>query len=219
MDVRDTTEEIIMNNFIVPVTKSPHSDNVSIEVFVVDRVNDVIVPVDVVMELDDGGDSDGKKQKSIVYIRQDATTTTNEGDESSDKVEVEYLLKLKVEDSAKLYDLQYIMDAKVLPEKDDDNDDDEEEKEDNKRHAPIIAEFLQNKGCENLRAFGKKGDNGLLFKIQVPLSIYSSTSPVDHVVDVVAAWACGHEAVTLTHSVEFRPLLTRNDTCSSTSTV
>lgn len=28
--------------------------------------------------------------------------------------------------------------------------------------------------------------------------------------DVVAGWACGHETVTLTHSIEFHPLLDNN---------
>eukprot|EP00551_Chaetoceros_affinis_P015793 CAMPEP_0203705320 /NCGR_PEP_ID=MMETSP0091-20130426/49477_1 /ASSEMBLY_ACC=CAM_ASM_001089 /TAXON_ID=426623 /ORGANISM="Chaetoceros affinis, Strain CCMP159" /LENGTH=282 /DNA_ID=CAMNT_0050580691 /DNA_START=30 /DNA_END=878 /DNA_ORIENTATION=+ len=229
VDVRDTTEEVIMHNLIVPATNSPHGDHVQIEVFAFDRVKNTVYPIDTVMELDGsaGAGSNGKKRQSVIYIKQDdavATAATTEGnEEDSDVLTFEYLLKLKVEDSAGLSNLEYIMDAKILPEKDDEGEDIEKEGSTNESggEAGMNAEFLHKQGCENLRAFGKKGDNGLFFKIRLPTSIYSNDNADDsnvHGVDVVAAWACGHEAVTLTHSIEFRPLIVRNDTCSSTTT-
>ena len=74
----------------------------------------------------------------------------------------------------------------------------------------IDAQFLYKQGCQNKRAHGKKGDDGLHLKIQFNTTTTSTTAKTKSFknelgVDVVAGWACGHEAVTLTHAIEFRP--------------
>jgi hypothetical protein len=220
VDLRDTKEEVIMNNFIVPVNESSHADDVQIEVFeVYDSADskgseETLRPVDIIVE---------QSGKRVVYIdnlqhgkecKQRSSISMEDDDE---KITIEYVLKLNVKEEAKLYDLQYVMDAKSLPEseEEDDNTDVEIDNDEESHLQPqIIAQFNRRNGCDNMRGYGKEGDNGLTLKIQVPSSIYDNPDLIDsNIVDVVAGWACGHEAVTLTYNIEFRPRI--NNSCTS----
>lgn len=222
VDLRDTKEEVIMNNLIVPVNESSYADHVQIEVFeVYDSTTDsevsekVLHPVNVVVE------QSGKRVVYIDILQHGEECTQIRSSSMEDEAEVitiEYVLKLNVKEEARLYDLQYVMDAKLLPEseKDDDNVDGKNDYDEESKFQPpkIKAHFNHRSGCNNLRGYGKEGDNGLALKIQVPSSIYDYPDLVDsNMVDVVAGWACGHEAVTLTYNIEFR--LRINDSCMS----
>ena len=196
VDIRDTTDEIIMHQFIVPVTRTPHADDVYIEVFQFNSITQETNEVDAVVKYDD----EGRKEKSIVYI-------DIPEEENYDQKIVEYVLKLEVRKEAGLYDLQYVMDAMILPELDEDDDEDESKRtidEGNEDTPRMKAAFTHRNGCDNLRAYGRKRDSDLKLKIQIPAGVLSSGDVDSQGVEVVTAWACGHEAVTLTHAVEFR---------------
>lgn len=186
-ELRDTESEIIMNNLIKPVSESPHGDDVSIELYDETTMNPI--------EIKKVGD------KRIVYI-EDFTKHS-----PSEKIVLSFLLKLNVKDNPALGDLQYIMDAQVFPEL----DEDEVDKLDGSE-ARMTAEFTRNRGCRNMRAYGRKGDKGLSFHIEIPASVFALSDIKEHSVDVVAGWACGHEAVTLTESIEFRPFVNDDQT-------
>lgn len=182
VDLRDTETEVIMNNLIKPASDSPHGDDVSIELYDETTMSPI--------EIKKVGD------KRIVYIED---FTKNSQDE---KVVLSFLLKLNVKDIPELGDLQYVMDAKVFPEL----DEDELDKLDG-TESRMTAEFTHSRGCRNWRAHGRKGDRGLSFNIGIPASLFSQSDIKEHSIDVVAGWACGHEAVTLTESIEFRPFI------------
>lgn len=112
-----------------------------------------------------------------------------------------YTLKL-VTAGADVPDLQYIMDVKIDPELNDDQIQNLDGTEDR-----FQAKFLSSvKGCHDYRASGRKGDKGLKLNVVLPPSVSDSSISIDgHSVDVVAAWACGHEAITLTESIRVLP--------------
>ena len=98
-----------------------------------------------------------------------------------------------------LKDLQYVMDAVIFPESDG-----EELHEGNEERMTVQFTSLT-RGCGDKRAHGRKNDDGLIIELTVPSSTFNA--PDDTFVDVVAGWACGHEAVTLTHPVQFIPVV------------
>lgn len=112
-----------------------------------------------------------------------------------------YTLKLNTA-GANVQDLQYIMDVKIDPELDDDQIQKLDGKEDR-----FQAKFLSPvKGCHDYRASGRNGDKGLKLNIVLPPSVSDSSKSLDgHSIDIVAAWACGHEAITLTESIRVLP--------------
>lgn len=112
-----------------------------------------------------------------------------------------YTLKL-VTQGANVPDLQYIMDVEIEPHLDDDQIQKLDGTEDR-----FQAKFVSSvKGCHNYRASGKRGDKGLKLNVVLPPSISDSSISIDgHSVDIVAAWACGHEAITLTESIRVLP--------------
>jgi len=59
-------------------------------------------------------------------------------------------------------------------------------------------------GCSGSRTYGRLGDEGHTFKLLIPPSAVVQANP-ERGVDVVAGWARGKEAVTLTHSIVFLP--------------
>lgn len=182
LDIRDTESEVIMNNLIQSPDKSPHGNDVSIELYDAEAMKPI--------EIKNVGD------KRIVYI-EDFTKNTG-----VEKAMMRFVLKLNVKDHPDLGDLQYVMDAKVLPELDEEALDKLDGTE-----ARMTAEFPRKSGCRKLRSHGRKGDSGLEFKVGIPASVFSLDNVHEHAVDVVAGWACGHEAVTLTQPIEFRPLI------------
>lgn len=187
IDIRDTKEEVVMNNLINPVHESPHANDVYIEVYDVDRKT----PIQIEMIGD----------KRVVYIHEDLTSSGDFG--RNDMVFMNLLLKLNVKDVPELGDLQYVMDAKVFP-------DEEERGKDANSELTMTAEFPKKSGCNKMRAYGRKGDSGLSFQVGIPSALFSSKNNAytgKTAIDVVAGWACGHEAVTLTHSIEFRPFI------------
>merc|ERR1712154_546458 len=106
------------------------------------------------------------------------------------------------------------------------DEDEEEEKENEEASNTIEGYFTRRAGCyKDMRAHGKKGDNGVTMKLQVPSSLFQEVAAkkkncshndeeeYEHKVDVVAGWATNHEAVTLTYSIEFRPRV--QGSCSS----
>lgn len=126
-------------------------------------------------------------------------TTTNSEFGQDQKWTAEYLVKLKID--ADLKDLQYVMDLKVAPELDDDELDKLTGDE-----ARMQARFTSvNKGCRDWRSHGRGNDDGLTLEIAVPSSVFDLENVSDHSVDLVAVWACGHEAIQLTHSIAFVP--------------
>ena len=179
--VRDASE-VVMNNFITPVDQSSHP-NVSIELY--DEDNNSLVEA-----IEEGS---GRK---VVYI-EDQRETSDFGHDQ--KLTKKYIAKLKLDDDLK--DLQYVMDLKVTPELDDD-----ELKKLTGEEARMQAKFTSSsKGCSDYRAFGRGRDGGLHFEIAVPSSVYDLKDFSDHTVDLVAVWACGHEAITLTQPIVFLP--------------
>jgi hypothetical protein len=182
LDIRDTESEVIMNNLIQSAEKSPHGNDVSIELYDAETMTPI--------EIKNVGD------KRIVYVED---FTKNGGVE---KATMKFVLKLNVKDDPELGDLQYVMDAKVLPELDEEALDKLDGTE-----ARMTAEFPRKSGCRKLRSHGRKGDNGLELKVGIPASVFLLDNVHEHAVDVVAGWACGHEAVTLTQPIEFRPLV------------
>jgi len=195
IELRDTKTEVIMNNLIIPVQESSHGEN-DVRIKVLDELT-MEVPTGLVVK---------GAGKTVVYIPKSEESDSNEGSSSK----ASFRLILEVDENAKLYDLQYVMDAKVFPELD------EEEMDilDTAFEATINrikAHFPSRKsGCDKSRSFGKKGDAGVVLDVQIPHSLYSPQLEEQYV-DVVAGWACGHEAVTLTHSIEFRPLVDGGD--------
>ena len=182
-ELRDTESEVIMNQLITPYSKSPHPNDVSIELYDEETMEAI--------EIKKVGD------KRIVYL-EDFTQHS-----ISDKIMLHFVLKLNVNENNKaLGDLQYVMDAIVYPELEEEELDKLDGTEDR-----FTAEFTRNRGCRNMRAYGRKGDKGLTMQLGIPASIFSLENVKDHYVDVVAGWACGHEAVTLTESIEFRPFV------------
>ena len=180
VDLRDTKTEIIMNNYIKAPEDSPHGNDVVIELYNKETKDQIEIKKD--------------NGKNIVYIE-------DFRESGAEKVMLPFLLKLKVADHPDLGDLQYVMDAKVLPE----IDEDEPEKAAELSSKPrLTAEFTRSKGCENQRAHGRKNDKGLTLNVSIPASIFASSDVNEQAVDVVAGWACGHEAVTLTESIQFR---------------
>ncbi len=179
VDIRDTETEIIMNNHITPYTDSPHGKDVSIELYDKSTMKQIEIKKD----------NDGKN--NIVYIE-------DFRESGADSVVLPFQLKLHVVDNPELGDLQYVMDAKVFPEMDDE--------EEGGGVPRMKAEFTHSHGCDKSRANGRKGDNGLTVNVSIPASIFSLSNVKDQAVDVVAGWACGHEAVKLTESIQFRPM-------------
>jgi hypothetical protein len=112
-----------------------------------------------------------------------------------------YTLKLNTA-GVDVQDLQYIMDVKIDPELDDDQIQKLNGKEDR-----FQAKFLSPvKGCHDYRASGRNRDKGLKLNVVLPPSVYDSSKSLDeHSIDIVAAWACGHEAITLTESIRVLP--------------
>lgn len=110
---------------------------------------------------------------------------------------------LKLATASNLPDLQYIMDVRVEPLLDDDQIQHLDGTE-----ARFQAKFLSPaRGCRDYRAHGRRGDKGLQLLVNLPPSVYeSSFDPLEHhSVNIVSAWACGHEAITLTQSIHLMP--------------
>lgn len=126
---------------------------------------------------------DGRR---LVYVEE---TSKNE----------KYILRLITHPSLK--DLQYVMDVMVLPELDEDED---EKKADNDRMQGKFNGVTT--GCNDSRAHGRAfNDVGLELEINIPSSLFSVKGGVENSVEVVAVWACGHEAITLTYPIFFLP--------------
>lgn len=210
-----------MNQFIVPYSQSPYP-NVSMEVFqshhdhggenqdlsISDpRSGDSIVPVvftaggnEILIERrhlpsQSGAQYREKKQSEVAH---DSISTTT----------LEFHVKLKIDDSD-LKDLQYVMDVMVTPDTTQDEEEKYEQGHDepmNSRGDRIQAKFLSStSGCQNTRVYGRGSDaKWELLQISIPNSIFESEHVREHSVDLVAGWACGHEAVTLTQSIVFR---------------
>ncbi len=219
VEIRDTKEEIIMHNFITPVKESPHANNVSIEVYekLATSEKDSFTrrgPMDIETEYD----TSGQKTMNVIYIeKNEVDGGPNESQQEVKVTSREYILKLAVNEEASLHDLQYVMDVKILPdleEVDDELSRTSAEKLVYEGHR-MHAELTQRNGCDNLRAFGRKGDDGLSLKIVVPSPLYSMQNSAR--VNIVAGWACGHEAVTLTYPLEFRPKIEEDapESCGS----
>mmetsp|Transcript_6247 Transcript_6247/g.9068 ORF Transcript_6247/g.9068 Transcript_6247/m.9068 type:complete len:323 (-) Transcript_6247:78-1046(-) len=120
----------------------------------------------------------------------------------TEKIRLQYTLQLIVPPDLK--DLQYVMDMQMHPEA----DEDEIEMEDKKESDTMLnADFTSSRrGCKNKRAYGRRGDEGLDFQIEVaPIDPIISLDGVEEQwVEVVTGWACGHEAVTLTQPIYFK---------------
>mmetsp|Transcript_9874 Transcript_9874/g.10939 ORF Transcript_9874/g.10939 Transcript_9874/m.10939 type:complete len:371 (+) Transcript_9874:204-1316(+) len=190
-DIRDTTE-VVMNSFIVPFSDSAHADHVHIQML--DKNNDMQpVPFD-------------NSHDNVIYIEESDLDLIG----SESELTFEYVLKLNVNPDAKLYDLQYVMDVQISPILDD-----EEIEQLDGTETRLKAEFTYNKGCYNMRAYGRNvpDDKGLELIVQIPKSIFTSQEiqMEEHYIDIVAGWACGHEPVTLTQNIRIKPVKSRKD--------
>ncbi len=190
--LRDPSE-VIMNNKIVPYEQSS-TPNVKVELYEKDSGT--------LMDLQN---VDGK---NTIYI-DDFTKQSDFGQD--EKWSQTYIVKLNYDaHREELHDLQYVMDIKVFPELDDDQLDKLDGSE-----TRIQAEFTSGiTGCHNYRASGRGNDDGLELKITIPSSVFqlNEANIADHKADVVAGYACGHEAVVLTQSIIFKPRLAHRTT-------
>eukprot|EP00979_Chaetoceros_neogracilis_P001664 scaffold303_cov285-Chaetoceros_neogracile.AAC.8 len=200
VSLRDTTE-VVMNNFIVTHEQSSEP-NVSIELF--DQDSNLIITKDDGDHDGGDGDRDGIHiNKRVVYIEDLFTADkTSDFGQRELKWSGKITAKLNLE-GTDLKDVQYIMDLKVSPELEDDVihkiTDDE---------TRMQARFLSSSsGCNEYRAHGRGNDNGLTFQVGFPSSVFNLNNVEENSVDLVAGWATGHAAVTLTQSIVFR---TRN---------
>ena len=173
-----------MNNFIVAVENSAHP-NVSIDLFDIDH-NPILLQTD----------SSGRK---VLYIPEDSSA-------KEPILKRRYLAQINVPeaDAADLRDLQYIMDLRVSPEL----DDDEIRKLTGEETRMQVRFTSPSKGCDDYRAHARNGkDEFLELEVAIPSSVFElkDLANGDHSVSLVAGWACGHEAVTLTHPIIFLP--------------
>lgn len=186
VELRDTTE-VIMNAHIrqpPPQHIEEDSTNVFIQVFDLDAKLEVHVNTTIVHQ-------DGLLRR-IIYFKVDSTVErlTN----------IKYSLKLIA--PPRLQGLQYVMDAitttpdppteptaaVVVPQQ------------------RVRGKFMRSPvvGCSGSRVYGRLGAEGHTFKLLIPPSAVVRENP-ERGVDVIAGWACGKEAVTLTHSIVFLP--------------
>jgi len=181
LNLRDPTE-VIMGFEIVPYSNMSRKD-------VLLRVWNTETGEEIKLQNIDGGKHD------IIYV----SSANGEMKAPKESFNVEYTIQLIVPPD--LNDLQYVMDIDNLPLSD--SEDGERETHD----QAIEAEFTSaSRGCQNKRAHGKKGDNGLGINIVVrPLILSQSSNPDEFAVNVVSGWALGYEAVKLTHSITFLP--------------
>jgi hypothetical protein len=224
IDIRDPTE-VVMNHFIVPFAQSSHPNDVSIQVYQYPNNKDVggsggDNQEDVLSLLTESSASSLSSAPQTVYMMDTGVYDKEEEEENND-VMLEYFVKLKVADPD-LKDLQYVFDVKVTPEE-------EEEVTREEPHSNgdrIQAKFLSPSnysGCGGTRIHGRANDSyktGAKLQIIIPFSIFANLKKHDiqheHSVDLVAGWACGHEAVTLTQSIVFRPQTAFSSLSSST---
>lgn len=231
IDIRDPTE-VVMNHFIVPFAQSSHPNDVSIQVYQypnnkhIDSGNGGDNQEDVLSLLTESSTLSLSSEPQTVYMMDTGVyNNKEEEEENNNDVILEYFVKLKVADPD-LKDLQYVFDVKVTPE---------EEEEEVTRENPhsngdrIRAKFLSPSnysGCGDTRIHGRANDSyktGAKLQIIIPFSIFANLKKHDiqheHSVDLVAGWACGHEAVTLTQSIVFRPQRAFSSLSSSSSEI
>ena len=176
-----------MGHYIAPFDKSPHKDQVYIQVLDQDS-KELIGVIDEV-----GG-------KNVIYLDARKYEENEEGSAT-----YKFLLKLNVE-TDELKDFQYVMDAKTLPEIYDEDDDVlvHDNELDDDVEMTMKPQFLSYRnGCSGHRGYGVKGDAGLEFQITVPSSIRKSKNETVVGVNLVAGYACGREAVVLTKPIFF----------------
>jgi len=199
--LRDTTE-VVMNNFIVSHEQSSHP-SVFIELFDQDS-NLIITEADTedgMGGINTNTNTNKNTNTRVVYIEDfTADITSNFGQEQKNWSR-EFTAKINLQ-GTDLKDVQYVMDLKVSPDLDD-----EIMHKETGEEARIQAKFLSSSaGCNGYRAHGRSNSNanGLKFQLGVPSSIFKLNNVEEHTVDLVAGWATGHEAVTLTQSIVFR---------------
>jgi len=189
-----------MNNFIVAHDQSSHP-SVSIDLYDQDDSINPIITESVTV-------TDGSAGSiSVVYIP-DFSADHQTSDFGQEQIWTrEFTAKLNL-NGADLHDVQYVMDLKVSPELDDDV-----LQKLTGQEARIQARFTSSsKGCNDYRAHGRGNGNGngngndagVKFQLVVPSSVFKLSNANDNSVDLVAGWATGHEAVTLTQSIVFR---------------
>jgi hypothetical protein len=196
--LRDTTE-VVMNNLIVAHDQSSHP-SVSIDLYDQEDDTKPIITESVTVTVTDGSGSDSSPIL-VVYIP-DFTADHQASDFGNEQIWTrEFTAKLNL-NGADLHDVQYVMDIKVSPELDDDV-----LQQLTGQEARIQARFISSsKGCNDYRAHGRANakDAGVKFQLVVPSSVFKLSNAADNSVDLVAGWATGHEAVTLTQSIVFR---------------
>eukprot|EP00557_Chaetoceros_sp_GSL56_P003816 CAMPEP_0176498516 /NCGR_PEP_ID=MMETSP0200_2-20121128/12367_1 /TAXON_ID=947934 /ORGANISM="Chaetoceros sp., Strain GSL56" /LENGTH=332 /DNA_ID=CAMNT_0017896737 /DNA_START=96 /DNA_END=1094 /DNA_ORIENTATION=- len=213
IDIRDPSE-VVMNQYIVPFAQSSHP-NVLLQVY---KFNDN--DVDAKQNKEDNYSFHVESSHSTSSEPQTVYMDQHYNGEISNSIIMEYLVKLKVDDE-ELKDLQYVMDVMVTPEVPEDEEEVELTKSQGEQ-SRIQARFLSsynNIGCGDKRIHGRGNENrGAKLQIIIPLSIFDSENDInEHSVDLVAGWACGHEAVTLTQSIVFRPQTSSLSSSSSSS--
>ena len=196
--LRDTTE-VVMNNFIVAHDQSSHP-SVSIDLY--DQEDNTKPIITESVTVTDGSDSGSGSSPILVVYIPDFTADLQASDFGQEQIWTrEFTAKLNL-NGADLHDVQYVMDIKVSPELDDDV-----LQKLTGQEARIQARFISSsKGCNDYRAHGRSNakDAGVKFQLVVPSSVFKLSNAADNSVDLVAGWATGHEAVTLTQSIVFR---------------
>jgi len=187
VELRDTTE-VIMNAYIKPSPPTPiveDDTSVFIQVFNLETKREVHVNTTIINQ-DDG------ILRRIIYFDVDSTVErlTN----------IKYSLKLIA--SSHFQGLQYVMDAITTPP----DLMDTTETTSVMAQQRIRGKFMRSPvvGCSGSRTYGRLGDEGHTFKLLIPPSAVVRENP-ERGVDVVAGWALGKEAVTLTNSIVFLP--------------
>jgi len=196
--------EIIMGHHIVPFNESTHKDDVYLQVFDLD--NDEVIPI---LSSDNSNGSSnlvgiggGKK---VIDLRKRSFVELEDG-----STRYRFFLKVTIDSSLHLKDLQYVIDSKVitnsLHEK---GDHDVEPSLDGNNviskgnvSSDAIPRFLNRKnGCKGRRGYGVMEDSGLKFELTIPRFHHDKAD--NKGVQILGGWACGREAVKLTEPLYF----------------
>ena len=176
-DLHDTIEGVIMNALIQPVDQS----DLHFELNVHHAETGELIPM---TKRTENSPTSIARTRQIVSIPVSSTRYT-------------FLIKLQPPPSnPPLTNVEYVMDVRILNPLGNMNDDDP-------KTQNILAKVTSSRsGCDETRGYGHILDEGLEITIFFPYSAFQE----GYGVQVIAGWARGHEAVTLTHPIYFLPL-------------
>ena len=170
-------------------------------------------PVNITLLEKDEDDEYTNPSRQVIYIPESSTV-------------YKYTLKLQQQNQQSpppphlLDNVEFVMDVRILNGsiQNQNGHDGDDNDTDNQITKNIKAKFTSSRsGCDNTRGYGHIQDEGLEFSVFLPYSVFAVASRSNdrdegygnesyyYGVEVVAGWARGHEAVTLTHPIYFLP--------------